>query len=46
MPQSDLNGQDPFVFDVIEPLRPRVDERLLTLLNDRVFTASDFFEAR
>lgn len=46
MLHSDIKGRDSFVYDVIEPLRPRVDGHLLTFLSDRVFTASDFFETR
>ncbi len=43
---ADLKGRDSFVFDVIEPLRPVVDEQVLTLLERRTFSAREFFETR
>jgi CRISPR-associated endonuclease Cas1 len=43
---ADLKSRDSFVFDVIEPLRPVVDGYLLTLLEERTFTAREFFETR
>lgn len=43
---ADLKGRDSFVFDVIEPLRPVVDNHVLTLLEHRTFSARDFFETR
>src|SRR5665811_875322 len=46
MLHSDLKGRDSFVYDVIEPLRPRVDGYLLTILQERTFRAADFFETR
>ncbi len=46
MLHSDIKGRDSFVYDVIEPLRPRVDGYLLTILQERTFRASDFFETR
>ncbi len=41
---SDLKGRDSFAFDVIEPLRPRVDGYLLDILERRTFRDVDFFE--
>lgn len=46
MLHSDQKSRDSFVYDVIEPLRPRVDGYLLTILQERTFRASDFFETR
>jgi len=43
---SDQKSRDSFVYDVIEPLRPRVDGYLLTFLQERTFRAKDFFETR
>jgi CRISPR/Cas system-associated endonuclease Cas1 len=43
---ADLKNRDSFVFDVIEPLRPVVDGYLLTLLEERTFTALEVFETR
>ncbi len=39
-------SRDSFVFDVIEPLRPVVDDHVLTLLEKRTFSAREFFEMR
>lgn len=46
MLHADLKGHDSFVFDVIEPLRPVVDDHVLTLLETRTFSAREFFETR
>lgn len=46
MLHADLKGRDSFVFDVIEPLRPVVDEHVLTLVEKRTFSAKEFFETR
>jgi hypothetical protein len=43
---SDLRHRDSFLYDVIEPLRPVVDEALLALLEQRTFAAREFFETR
>lgn len=43
---SDVPHRDSFVYDVIEPLRPVVDDALLTLLEERTFSAKEFFETR
>ncbi len=43
---ADQKSRDSFVFDVIEPLRPVVDDHVLTLLEKRTFSARDFFETR
>lgn len=43
---ADLKSRDSFVYDVIEPLRPVVGGYLLTLLEERTFSASEFFETR
>lgn len=43
---SDQRSRDSFVFDVIEPLRPMIDEYLLDLLQRRVFKRTDFHETR
>ncbi|MGB3306369.1 MAG: CRISPR-associated endonuclease Cas1 [Thermomicrobiales bacterium] len=43
---ADQKSRDSFVFDLIEPLRPQADGYLLTLLQDRTFTAKEFFETR
>ncbi len=34
------------IYDVTEPLRPVVDDSLLTLLEERTFAANEFFETR
>ncbi len=46
MLHADLKGRDSFVFDVIEPLRPAVDDHVLTFLEKRTFSAQEFFETR
>jgi len=46
MLHTDLKGRDSFVFDVIEPVRPIVDDHVLTLLEKRTFSAREFFETR
>jgi len=38
--------RDSFVFDLMEPARPVVDDYLLDLLEDRTFEKDDFFENR
>lgn len=43
---NDQRSRDSFVFDVIEPLRPMIDEYLLDLLQRRVFKRTDFHETR
>lgn len=46
MLHTDLKGRDSFVFDVIEPVRPIVDDHVLTLLDKRTFSAREFWETR
>lgn len=43
---ADQKSRDSFVLDVIEPLRPRADAYLLTMLEERTFAAAEFFETR
>jgi hypothetical protein len=43
---ADQKSRDSFVFDVIEPLRPVVDRKLLNLLERRTFGKHVFFETR
>lgn len=43
---ADQKSRDSFAFDLIEPLRPQADGYLLTLLQERTFTAKEFFETR
>jgi hypothetical protein len=43
---ADQRSRDSFVFDVIEPLRPVVDGKLLNLLERRTFGKREFFETR
>lgn len=42
----DKRGRDSLVYDVIEPVRPVVDEWLFRLLEEQVFTIADFTETR
>ena len=42
----DKRGRDSMVYDLIEPIRPVVDEYLLDLLEGHVFRAGDFYETR
>ncbi len=42
----DYPGRDSLVSDVMEPVRPLVDRWLLDLLQERTFSAREFFETR
>jgi hypothetical protein len=42
----DKAGRDSLVADAMEPVRPKVDAFVLTLLGERYFRASDFVETR
>jgi len=42
----DKRGRDSLVYDIIEPVRPAVDEWLFKLLEEHVFTIEDFTETR
>ena len=42
----DKPGRDSLVYDLIEPVRPAVDEWLFSLFEDQVFTIEDFIETR
>jgi CRISPR-associated protein Cas1 len=42
---ADQRGRDSFALDVVEPLRPEVDEWLLGYLRQRTFSKVDFAEA-
>jgi CRISPR-associated endonuclease Cas1 len=42
----DQRGRDSLALDVMEALRPEVDDTVLNLLEDRTFRAGDFFETR
>ncbi len=42
----DKRGRDSLVYDIIEPVRPAVDEWLFKLFEDQVFTIEDFTETR
>jgi CRISPR-associated endonuclease Cas1 len=43
---ADLRSRDSLASDLMEPARPRVDARLLDLLEKRAFVKQDFFETR
>jgi CRISPR-associated endonuclease Cas1 len=43
---ADKPGRDSLACDLMEPIRPRVDEYVLGLLASRTFERSDFFESR
>ncbi len=43
---ADQGSRNSFVCDLMEPVRPKVDEYLLTLLRTRTFAARDFGELR
>lgn len=43
---SDKKNRDSLAFDLLEPVRPYIDERVLTLLRHRHFSARDFYETR
>ena len=42
----DKPGRDSLVYDLIEPVRPAVDEWLFALFEEQVFTIEDFTETR
>ncbi len=42
----DESARDSLVYDLIEPVRPLVDDYLLDLLEGHVFRAADFYETR
>lgn len=42
----DKSARDSLVYDLIEPVRPLVDDYLLDLLEGHVFRAADFYETR
>jgi len=42
----DPKSRGSFVYDVIEPLRPVLDDYLLTLPEERTPSANEFFETR
>ncbi len=42
----DKPARDSMVYDLIEPVRPHVDDYLLDLLQGHVFRATDFYETR
>ena len=42
----DKSGRDSLACDLMEPIRPRVDEYVLGLLASQTFERSDFFESR
>lgn len=42
----DKRGRDSLVYDIIEPIRPHVDEWLFALMEEQVFTIGDFHETR
>lgn len=43
---ADLRARDSFVCDLMEPVRPKVDNFVLDLLQHRAFKKNDFFETR
>jgi CRISPR-associated endonuclease Cas1 len=43
---ADYRTRDSFALDLMEPIRPRVDEYVLDLLRTRTFGSGDFFETR
>jgi hypothetical protein len=43
---ADLKSRDAFIFDVIQPLQLVVGGYLLTMIEERTFTAREFFETR
>ena len=43
---QDQPQRNSLTFDLMEPLRPRIDTQILQLLNDRTFATSDFHETR
>jgi CRISPR-associated endonuclease Cas1 len=43
---ADKKNRDSLAFDLLEPVRPYIDELVLTLLRDRRFGARDFYETR
>jgi len=43
---ADQRGRDSLTLDLMEPVRPLVDELVLNLLAKRVFSARDLFETR
>jgi hypothetical protein len=43
---ADQKSRDSLPCDVMEPVRPAVDAYVLSLLQSRVFTKSEFFETR
>ena len=42
----DKRGRESLVYDIIEPIRPAVDEWLFKLFEEQVFTIGDFIETR
>ncbi len=43
---TDKKNRDSLAFDLLEPIRPYVDDLVLTLLRRRRFAARDFYETR
>jgi CRISPR-associated endonuclease Cas1 len=43
---ADKKNRDSLALDVLEPVRPYIDELVLTMLRDRWFSARDFYETR
>ncbi len=43
---TDKKNRDSLTFDLLEPLRPYVDELIITKLYGRIFSARDFYETR
>ena len=42
----DKRGRDSMVYDLVEPIRPFIDEFVLDLLDGHVFRAADFYQTR